>query len=81
MERVLEVYKRPYDPRFPLVCKDESPKPLIGETRQPLVGGPGKAARYDYEYRREGVCNVFMAGEPLAGRHLRWISPTKTKAK
>lgn len=80
MERVLEVYKRPYDGRFPVVCMDESPKQLIGETRQALPGRPGSALRYDYEYQRLGVCNVFMANEPLAGQRLVRIAPTKTKA-
>lgn len=80
MERVLEVYKRPYDPRFPVVCMDESPKQLIAETRQPLAGRPGSVLKYDYEYRRQGVCNVFMANEPLAGHRLTWITQTKTKA-
>ncbi len=67
MEMVLDVYKRQYDPRFPVVCMDESPKQLIGETRCPIRARPGQLARIDYEYRRCGVCSIFMACEPLAG--------------
>ena len=72
MEDVLEVYKRPYDATQPLVCMDEISKQLVSETRQPLPAQPGQAQRYDYEYRREGVCNLFMFFEPLRGwRHLK----------
>ncbi len=71
MEDVLAVYTRPYDPRYPLVCMDELSKQLVGETRQPLPPAPGQPTRYDYEYQRNGVCNLFMFFEPLAGwRHL-----------
>jgi hypothetical protein len=71
MEDVLEVYKRPYDPTQPMVCMDEISKQLVSETRQPLPAQPGQAQRYDYEYRREGVCNLFIFFEPLRGwRHL-----------
>ena len=68
MERVLDVYKRPFDPLRPVVCMDESPKHLIAETRVPIPGLPGRVARHDYEYRRCGVCTVFLASEPLAGK-------------
>jgi hypothetical protein len=72
MEDVLEVYKRPYDPTQPMVCMDEISKQLVSERRQPLPAQPGQAQRYDYEYRREGVCNLFMFFEPLRGwRHLK----------
>jgi len=72
MEDVLEVYKRPYDPAHPQVCMDEISKQLVSETRQPLPVRPGQPQRYDYEYRREGVCNVFLFLEPLRGwRHLK----------
>jgi hypothetical protein len=79
MERVLEVYKRPYDPRRPVVCMDESPRQLIRETRLPLMAGRGVSARYDYEYERCGVCNVFMAVEPLAGQRTVRVTERKTK--
>ena len=79
MEHVLDVYKRPYDPRRPVVCMDESPRQLIRETRLPLAAGCGRTARYDYEYTRCGVCNVFLAVEPLAGRRTVRITERKTK--
>jgi len=80
MEQVLEVYKRPYDPQRPVVCMDESPRQLIRETRMPLPPAPGTAERHDYEYERCGVCNVFMAVEPLAGQRLAQITETKNRA-
>jgi transposase len=67
MEDVLEVYHRPYDPRRPLVCVDEVPVQLVGETRLPLPPAPGRPARYDYEYVRHGTANLFMVSEPLLG--------------
>lgn len=79
MERVLDVYKRPYDPRRPVVCMDESPRQLIRETRIPVPARPGAAARHDYEYERCGVCNVFMAVEPLAGKRITRVTPRKTR--
>jgi len=68
MEDVLEVYKRPYDEKRPVVCLDETNRQLIGETREPRPAQPGRAAQYDYEYARNGVANLFMMFEPLAGR-------------
>jgi hypothetical protein len=71
MEDVLEVYHRPYDPKRPVVCVDETFKQLVGETREPLPMRPGTMARYDYVYTRNGVASLFLACEPLAGwRHL-----------
>jgi len=79
MEKVLEVYKRPFDPLNPVVCMDESPKQLIGETKCPISASPGQPARHDYEYNRCGVCNIFMACEPLAGKRMVKITERKTK--
>lgn len=79
MEQVLDVYKRPYDPQRPVVCMDESPRQLIGETKVPVPARPGCVARHDYEYERCGVCNVFMAVEPLAGKRLVRVTERKTK--
>lgn len=79
MEMVLDVYKRPYDPDFPVVCMDESPRQMIRETRQPIPAAPGRPARVDYEYERCGVCNIFMANEPLAGKRIVEITERKTK--
>jgi len=72
MEDVLDVYKRPYDPKRPMLCLDETSKQLIGETRTPVSAAPGREARYDHEYKRNGTANLFMVFEPLAGkRHVR----------
>ncbi len=79
MEKVLDVYKRPFDPLNPVVCMDESPKQLIGETKCPVPASPGQPARHDYEYKRCGVCNIFMACEPLAGKRMVKITERKTK--
>jgi len=68
MEDVLEVYKRPYDPKRPLVCMDEMPKQLLSDTREPLPMQPGQPLRQDYEYKREGVADFFMLFEPLCGK-------------
>lgn len=79
MERVLDVYKRPYNEANPLVCMDESPKQLIGETRTGEQMEPGQEQRIDYEYVRNGVCNIFMANEPLKGKRMVKITERKTK--
>jgi len=72
MEDVLDVYKRPHDPSYPLVCVDEATKQLIKETRPPLPMKPGQPARYDYEYERNGTANLFMMFAPLEGwRHVK----------
>lgn len=65
MENVLETYKRPYNPKNPVVCMDETSKQLVAETRTPQSSAPGKPARYDYEYERNGTVNVFLFTEPL----------------
>lgn len=71
MEDVIAVYHRPYDPNRPVVCIDEMPVPLIGETRVPIPAAPGRPERYDYEYRRNGTANLFLAFAPLVGwRHV-----------
>lgn len=79
MELVLDVYKRPFDPRYPVICMDESPKQLIGETRMSTPCSPGQPARYDYEYRRCGTCNIFLACQPLAGKRMVKITERRTK--
>jgi len=80
MEHLLDVYKRPYDPKHPVVCMDETPRQLIKETRMPISGGKRRPKRHDYEYERCGVFNVFMANEPLAGRRLTKVTERKTKS-
>jgi transposase len=72
MEDVLELYAEPYDPEYPVICFDESPYQLLSEVRQPVPVAPGQPVRYDYEYRREGTCNLFMFVQPLGGwRHVK----------
>jgi hypothetical protein len=71
MEDLLDLYHRPYTSRRPMLCVDETSKQLVGERREPIPGGPGRPTRYDYEYRRMGVANLFMLSEPLLGwRHV-----------
>ena len=79
MEDILEIYKRPYDPNNPLVCMDETSKQLVKETRHPITGKPGQPARYDYEYERNGVSNLFMFYEPLGGKRYVTITDRRTK--
>lgn len=79
MEDVLDVYKRLYNPQRPQVCFDERPKQLVGEIRKPIPPVPGKPARYDYEYKRNGVANIFMMFEPLAGKRYVRITQRRTK--
>ena len=79
MEKILDVYKRPWDALHPVICMDESPKQLIAETRTPIPCSTGKPARYDYEYRRCGTCNIFLACEPLAGKRMVKITDRRTK--
>jgi hypothetical protein len=71
MEDVLELYAEPYDPQRPVVGFDERPLQLVAETRTPLPVQPGRPRRIDYEYRRNGTCNLFTTVEPLTGwRHV-----------
>ncbi len=79
MEDVLEVYRRPYDPEYPLVCMDETTKQLTKEVKKSHRIEPGKPARYDYEYMRNGVSNVFMFFEPFGGK--RYVRVTKRRTK
>lgn len=68
MEDVLAQYTRSYDPLYPVVCMDESCKQLIGEVQEPMPAAPGRAARIDFEYVRNGVAQIFLEVEPMAGR-------------
>ena len=74
----MEVYKRPYDPRHPVVCMDEQPKQLIAEVSTPIPVAPGQPARMDYEYVREGVCTVWMFVESLGAWRNVPVTETKT---
>ena len=74
MEDVLDVYKRPHDPKRPAVGLDEKPARLLADVRGPLPAGPGVPRRRDHEYRRNGTANVFCAREPLGD----WRKPAVT---
>ena len=75
----MEVYARPYDPAFPVVCMDESSKQLIGEVTSPIPVAPGHPLLQDDEYVRNGVAEIFMAVEPLAG--VRHVEITETRKR
>jgi len=79
MEDVLDVYHRPYDPDYPVVCMDESSKQLIGEVRDPIPGKPGQPVRVDDEYVRHGVVEIFMEVEPLGGKRHVAITEHRTR--
>jgi hypothetical protein len=79
MENVLEVYKRPYDPLHPVVCLDETCKQLVSEFQKPIPLSAGQPLRYDYEYQRNGVTNIFMMCEPLCGWRKVNVTARKTR--
>ena len=79
MEQVLEVYARPYDPRFPVLCMDEQPIQLLGETRTPIAGTKDHPRRVDYEYERAGTASIFMFTEPLSGWRFVSVRDRRTK--
>jgi hypothetical protein len=80
MEDVLSVYLRPYDEKFPQICMDEGSKCLVAQLHEPEEMQPGKIKREDYEYDRQGTCNVFLAVEPLEGQRIVEVRPRRTKA-
>jgi hypothetical protein len=77
MEDVLEVYHRPYDADYPVICMDESNKQLIEDTYASLPATPGQVAKADHEYKRYGVRDIFLAIEPLAGKRVTKITKTR----
>ena len=79
MEDVLEVYRRPYDPRRPQVCIDETSKQLLQHARIPIPATPGASARVDDEYKRCGTANVFLCVEPLRGKTVIQATERRTK--
>ncbi len=80
MEDILDLYHQPYDPKRPMVGMDETSKQLIGETRSRIGAQVGRVERYDYEYQRKGVSNIFMFFDPLGGwRHVK-VTERRTKA-
>lgn len=80
METILDLYERPYDPTRPLICVDERPCQLIDDVLVPLPLEPGKPKREGYEYKRNGVCTVFIAFEPATGRRFIQVRDRRTKA-
>mgnify|MGYP001560403505 CR=1 FL=1 len=79
MEQVLDVYKRSYNEKYPVICMDETPKQLI-EDKAIISMRPGQDARADYEYIRHGMVNIFMANEPLRGKRIVKITKSKKKS-
>jgi hypothetical protein len=78
MEDVLDVYKRSYDETHPLICMDESSKQHIKETRLPIPAKPGTVEKYDTEYERNGVSNIFMFFDPLEGKRYVEVTDQRT---
>ena len=79
MKAMLDGYPRPYDPRYPLIGRDEVSKQLLRDTRAPHAVTPGQVQRIDFEYAREGVVNLFLFCEPLRGQ--RWVKVTNRRTK
>lgn len=79
MEDLLDLYKRPHNPDKPLICMDETSKQLTAEVKLPRPIKPGQLARFDYEYRRNGVCNLFMFYEPFGGKRIVTVTDHRTK--
>jgi len=79
MERILDVYARPYENARPLVCFDEKPIALHGEVRTPRAMHGGKPKRVDYQYKRHGTCNLFLFLEPKAGKRHTLVTHRRTK--
>jgi len=79
MEDVLDVYRRPYDEKRPVIAMDEVPKQLVAELRRPIQARPGRPRRVDYEYKRNGTANIFILFEPLAGWRRVKVTRRRTK--
>ena len=79
MEEVLETYEKSYDPECPVVCMDEQPVQLVGETRKPIPATKKHPKRIDYEYERKGTASIFMFAEPLSGFRAVTARPHRTK--
>ena len=79
MYALLELYKVPYNSSQPIVCMDEKSKQLLEDNRKPIKAEPGKLEKYDYEYKRKGTCNIFVAVDPKAGMRVIKVTDTRTK--
>ena len=78
MYDVLDLYEEPYDPERPIVCLDEKPKQLLSDKRKPIPIKPGRSEKYDYEYVRNGMANIFMAVEFKAGKRVTQVTKRRT---
>jgi hypothetical protein len=76
---LLELYKATYDPNQPVVCMDEKSKQLLEDNRKPIKASQGKLEKYDYEYKRKGTCNLFVAIAPAEGTRVVKVTDTRTK--
>lgn len=76
---LLELYQQEYNPSHPVVCMDEKSKQLLEDNRQPIKAKPGKLEKYDYEYKRKGTCNIFVAVAPKAAIRIVKVTDTRTK--
>lgn len=81
MEALCELYARPYDAQEPVVCLDEKSKQLLTASRPDLAAQPGQVAKQDYEYRRQGTCNLLVAVEPKGGHREVGVTARRTKAE
>lgn len=79
MYDVLDLYNEPYDPKRPVICIDEKPKQLIEDVRVPIPMKPGSPEKYDYQYKRNGSINIFMAVEPKGGKRYTKVTDQRTK--
>lgn len=80
MYDILDLYAEDFNPLMPVVCMDEKPKQLLGETREPIAMKKGKPEKVDYEYKRNGKANIFVAVEPKGGRRLAEVTKRRCKA-
>ena len=78
MYNILDLYQEPYDPRRPLIGFDEKPKQLVEDSRPTIPMQQGKAERYDYEYKRNGTANIFMAVEAKHGKRFTKVTWQRT---
>ena len=79
MYRLLKLYKEQYDPCQSVVCMDEKNKQLLEDNRTPIKAKPGKPEKYDYEYKRKGTCNIFVAVAPKGGMRVIKVTDKRTK--
>jgi DDE superfamily endonuclease len=80
MEDILDVYKRPYDEKRPVVCMDETNKQLVKELRVPIAARVGQSERYDTEYERNGTCNIFLSYAPFQGKRRIKVTEHRKRA-